>query len=266
MSNDREIFARTVSGAWLAALEAMLAIPAHAAIHFAVRVADPSAAEDIAIRAVADRLLARGRLQSITSVRNTIFPAAWARRLPDPNELAAHYREHYPTLRRFPKNKAGTYFGRLVAYPMGTDEGRHGFDQLSDLLCKLRRESSITPGRTRARRLSSCYEVNIWKPGDLPSGMGFPCMSHLSFHLVGGRLHLLAQYRNQFLIERAYGNYLGLAQLLSYISAAVGLKPGELMVLASHASLDTHPQVSITAIRAAVAELAEQNGTRGRRA
>jgi hypothetical protein len=252
MSPGRDICAPSLSPAWVLALEAMLAIPGHAAVHFGVRIAEPDAPEDPRIRLIADELLQLGRLQQIKSIRNTIFPAAWAQRFPEPTDLAQHYREQYPSLRRFRKNKNGTYFGRLVAYPMGHGEKDEPFDQLADLITKLRRESRVSAGGARARNLSSRYEVNIWKPNDLPTGMGFPCMAHMSFHLVQGRLHLLAQYRNQFIIERAYGNYLGLAQLQSYIAAAVGLQPGELMVLATHASLDTHGKLNISAIRNAV--------------
>ena len=255
MNATRDIHARTVSEGWLEAVKALLMTPSHSALHFAVRIAEPAAPENSAIRAVADRLLKHGHLQEIKSVRNTIFPAVWAQRFPDPCELAEHYLEHYPTLRRFPKNRDGTYFGRLVAYPMSGNGDGDTFDQLTDLVRKLRAESSVKAGGRRARRLSSRYEVNIWKPGDLPSGMGFPCMAHMSFHLVSGTLHLLAQYRNQYLIERAYGNYLGLAQLQQYVAIAVGLAPGELMILASHASLDTHGDVGLSAIRAALADL-----------
>jgi hypothetical protein len=251
MSAARDICATNVSLAWIRAIEAMLAIPGHAAVHFGVRIGEPDAPEDPRIRLIADELVDLGRLQQIKSIRNTIFPAAWAQRFPEPTELAQHYREHYPSLRRFRKNKSGTYFGRFVAYPMGYGEDEP-FDQLEDLVNKLRRESKVSAGAARARNLSSRYEVNMWKPNDLPTGMGFPCMAHMSFHLVDGRLHLLAQYRNQFMIERAYGNYLGLAQLQNYIAAAVELQPGELMVLASHASLDTHGKLNVSAIRSAV--------------
>jgi Thymidylate synthase len=254
MNGSRDIYARNISVAWVQALEAMLAIPSHAAVHFSVRIAEPDAPEEPRIREIADELLALGRLQQVKSIRNTIFPAAWAERFPDPADLAAHYREYYPTLRRFPKNKVGTYFGRLVAYPMGRNDKEEPFDQLTDVVSKLRQESSISAGGSRARNLSSRYEVNIWKPNDLPTGMGFPCMAHMSFHLMDGRLHTLAQYRNQFLVERAYGNYLGLAQLQRYIAKAVGLDAGELMVLASHAKLDTHGKLNISAIREALEE------------
>jgi thymidylate synthase len=254
MSTSRDVYAPTVSAAWVRAVEAMLAIPSHTAVHFAVRIAEPGAPEEAEIRAIADELLALEGLQRIKSIRNTIFPAAWAERFAEPQNLAQHYREKYPIIRRFPKNRDGTYFGRLVAYPMGLDKNEATFDQLTDLIGKLRQESTISVGATRARNLSSRYEINIWKPNDLPTGMGFPCMAHMSFHLVDGSLHMLAQYRNQFLIERGYGNYLGLAQLQSYIATAAGLNPGELMILASHAKLDTHGKLNITAIRRAIGQ------------
>jgi hypothetical protein len=231
----------------------MLAIPSHKAVHFGVRIAEPAGPEDAGIRAIADELLALEGLQQIKSIRNTIFPAAWAERFAEPADLAQHYRDKYPIIRRFPKNRDGTYFGRLVAYPMSLDYAEEPFDQLTDVIGKLRQESTIGAGSTRARNLSSRYEINIWKPSDLPTGMGFPCMAHMSLHLVDGSLHMLAQYRNQYLIERGYGNYLGLAQLQRYIATAAGLSSGELMILASHAKLDTHGKLNMTAIRRAIA-------------
>lgn len=252
----RDIEGANLSIAWIQALEAMLGLPGRSAVNFCVRVgADAPELEDARIRAIADRFLRDGGLQSVASIRNTIFPLAWARRIVEPSELAEFYREQYETIRRFPKNRAGTYFGRVVAYPMGRANHEDPFDQLTDLVDKLRAESAVKAGGRRARKLSSRYQINIWKPGDIPNGRGFPCLAHIAFHLVDGRLHLLAQYRNQYLIERAYGNYLGLAQLQQYVAAAVGLTAGELTVIAGHASLDTHGPVNIAAIRSAIADV-----------
>ena len=41
-------------------------------------------------------------------------------------------------------------------------------------------------------------------------------LAHLSVHLHERKLHLQAIYRNEFLIGRAYGNYLGLGELQAY--------------------------------------------------
>jgi hypothetical protein len=263
--SPRDVEGQNLSHAWIRALEGMLTLPGHAAVNFNVRISPGTPElEDARIRCIADRLLRDAGLQSIKSIRNTIFPATWAGRLEEPSELAGFYREQYETIRRFPKNKAGTYFGRLVAYPMGRENHDEPFDQLTDLVDKLRAESRVRVGGKRARKLSSRYQINIWKPGDIPNGRGFPCMAHMAFHLVDGRLHLLAQYRNQYLIERAYGNYLGLAQLQRYVAKAVGLDAGELMVIAGHASIDTHGKVNVPTIRAAVADalaIEEDNAT-----
>jgi thymidylate synthase len=47
-----------------------------------------------------------------------------------------------------------------------------------------------------------------------------------------------AIYRNESLLSRAYGNYLGLAALLHYVAKVVGLEVGELLVTAGHVELE----------------------------
>jgi Thymidylate synthase len=241
MTTERFVEADNLSVAWVKAVDLIRPLPKRSAMHLIVRIADPTQ-EVSEIRALADQLLTRGRLQPIDTVRNTIFPAAWAQRFAEPADLGAYYRDQYPTIRRISKkNRAGTYFGRMVAYP----DGDTTIDQLSDRVAKLKKQKT-------GSHKSSMYEMNIWKPGDLPQGMGFPCMAFLSFHLDDNRLYLTAHYRNQFLVERAYGNYLGLAQLQCYVADAVGLTAAELMIVAGHATVDTPPQVNITAIKALI--------------
>jgi hypothetical protein len=243
MTIERFVEADNLSIAWVKAIELTRPLPKHSAMHLVVRIADPTQ-EVPEIRALADQLLARGGVQPIDTVRNTIFPTVWAQRFPEPADLAEYYRDQYPTIRRVSKkNRRGTYFGRMVAYP----DGDTTIDQLSDRVAKLRMQ------RAGSHR-SSMYEMNIWKPGDLPQGMGFPCMAFMSFHLDDDRLYLTAHYRNQFLIERAYGNYLGLAQLQCYVANAVGLTPAELMIVAGHATVDTRRQANVTAIKTLIAD------------
>jgi Thymidylate synthase len=250
MADIRDIAGRNISEAWINALVAALQMPGHAGVHTVVRISDPSL-EHEDVRQLADGLMVLADVRPIDTVASTIFPTTWAERHPDPVELANHYRERYPILQRFRANRRGTYFGRVVEYPMG--EGEQPFDQLNDLIGKLRTETRARDGH-RPRGLSSRYEVNVWRPGDLPAGMGFPCMAHMSFHMVDRRLHLTAQYRNQYLIERAYGNYVGLAGLLSYVAGVVGLDVGELMVVGGHVELDTHGRAGIRVIRQLIAD------------
>lgn len=248
-----------LSLAWLEAARQLERIPGRKAAHQVVRIVDPTA-EDPAVRAELDRVLASRGWQSTGTVANTIFPHALADRYPEPADLAHHYRDVLlPRIRRLSreKNRGGTYFGRLVAYP-GANGGP--VDQLSATVAKLRRERSL-PGP-----LSSCYEAAVHSPvddlpdsdgdsdgpaqgrpaltyscSDITTRMGFPCLSLVSFHLDGALLHLTAHYRNQMLVERGYGNYLGLGRLLAYVARAARCEPGELLVVAGHVELERVP-------------------------
>ena len=60
----------------------------------------------------------------------------------------------------------------------------------------------------------------------------------IAVQLGQGHLHQQAVYRNEYLVGRAYGNYLGLAQLQVYIASACGADVGELLVTVGHVELD----------------------------
>ena len=88
-------------------------------MHLIARIREP-VREVVLIRQEADRLILDcAKPTAIDTTRNTIFPAAWAARNPEPSDLAAYYRERYTDagLRGIRANRDGTYFGRIVAYP-----------------------------------------------------------------------------------------------------------------------------------------------------
>jgi thymidylate synthase len=68
--------------------------------------------------------------------------------------------------------------------------------------------------------------------------MGFPCLSGCSFQLDHGIVHLLAHYRYEYLIQRGYGNYLGLARLLNYVATSAGLIAGQMTIVTGRAHVD----------------------------
>lgn len=230
--------APSVSEGWLDAVRMLNAVPSYKAIHVVLRILDPLA-EEPAIRAAAQQLIddhnAKGGTEKpdIDTTRNTIFPASYARRTNGPAELAAYYRERYTKdgLRGFPDNRRGTYFGRVVAYPRG--ENGESADQLTDTIRKLKAELS-----NRAPK-SSRYEINIFNERKDTNPTSFPCLAHLSVHLHDRRLHMQAIYRNEFLVGRAYGNYLGLGELQAYMAAQAGIGVGELLMTLGHVELDS---------------------------
>lgn len=192
--------------------------------------------EDPQIRADADAFMTTAGHAPIDEVRTTIFPADMADDLCDPIELAAEYMEDYEVRRQLAGGQ-GTYFGRICAYPHPSGETT---PQLENLVAKLGR--AATGKRWRAR-----YQLNIYAEHvDLDKARPFfPCLAHLAFQLASepgrgkpDRLDCLALYRNQNMTLKAYGNYLGLAQLQHYVADATGFRPGELTVVAGHAELE----------------------------
>lgn len=217
----------SISEAWAAALDAVLDDDDRHVNHLLIRATEPLP-EVAAIRAAADSLLADLELQGVDTVRNTIFPYETALDLPDPEELTQEYLEMYPALRSLGSPR-GTYFGRMIAYPRA--DGSVG-NQLVATIAKLRAAS-------RGTRWSSIYEINIYnEQKDTRLTRSFPCMSHLAFHVDGDRLDGLATYRSHDLIDKAYGNYLGLAQLQGYVAERAGFVPGELAVLAGRGFIE----------------------------
>lgn len=235
---DRLIEADSISEAWLDAITLLHGTRGRKCVHLVVRIHNPTA-EVHEIRAEADRLIDQSKTAPwpIDSTRNTIFPATWARRNPEPEDLAQYYRDRYDELRNVGvhgDNRRGTYFGRIVAYPRA--DGTTG-DQLTDTVRKLRQElESPTPKSSR-------YEINVYCEARDTPAMSFPCLAHVSVHLDHDRehLHMQAVYRNEYLVGRAYGNFLGLGQLQAYMAAAADLEVGELLMTINHAALDDNP-------------------------
>lgn len=228
--SDRYVEGKDLSAAWTEAVRTVAQMPRRQATHLVVRIDNPSEA-NLNTRDLLNALLFELGLDSVETVRNTLFPAEWAAKFPEPAELAEYYRSQLPTIARFqPRSQfRGTYFGRLVAFPRGDDN----VDQLSDVVEKLRH------AHEQERRVTSRYEMNIYsEERDHRKLMGFPCLSFCSFHLGDGLLHMAAHYRSHFMIQRAYGNYLGLAELLNYVAEASGFPAGELLVISGHAAID----------------------------
>lgn len=234
-----EIVGRDVGQAWVRATRHVL--DSGEVFHLLVRILGDG---DSNVQASLDALLQASGRQSVETVANTVFPSLMARSCDGHAELAGRYLQIYPKLKGVRQNSRGTYFGRMIAYP--TSEG--DIDQLGTMISKLRKSVD-------GQGLTSCYEISIISPSkDVNMRMQFPCLSYISLHLQRSQiLHMFASYRNHYMVERAYGNYLGLRRLQHYIAGEVGIEVGELAVLSGHATIDA----SKTATRAIVDSYAE---------
>lgn len=236
--------------AWARTILIVGQAPKRKAFHTVTKIGDVTS-EDTTIRQIADELLAERALDPIGTVANTLFPAAMAALEPDPIRLGQRYMRLLPQLKHLdPANAKGTYFQRVVGYNGPADAP---INQLAELVRKLKVETA-TPGPKSAR-----YEIGIDTPtAALPifdpehdtSAMAFPCLSLLSFQLECGQiLHAVAHYRSQYLLQRGYGNYLGIAGLIRYVAAAAGLRPGRLTVVAGLAAADKINDTVLARIR-----------------
>lgn len=262
------IAAANLSVAWLETLEAVRALPEGHGFHAVTRIADP-ASEVARIRAAADTLLSERDLDPVLTVANTIFPAGISATSVSPQVLVERYRAVLPTLRHLHHdNQRGTYFGRIVSYE--APGGR--VDQLGNLIRKLRSEHANRAPKTARYEIGFdepgdsspendddevATDVQIYAPGRDNAIMGFPCLSFCSFQLDRDRLHLVAQYRSQRLVQRGYGNYLGLARLQSYVSQQAGLTSGQLMIITGRVEAD----ITKRRLKALIESLGEYDST-----
>jgi hypothetical protein len=237
-----------VSAAWVETLDALVSGDGEA-FNLMVVIADPTT-EEPAVRAVIDAFIderrrANGSVKRISTVANTIFPESWYL-----EHLGVDAEEHLyelertsrQVLRRHGNNRRGTYFERFVAWPApaGTT-----FNQLDQVVQRLRAE------RERGRRRGNAYEMGVTTPLDeaiaMPVFVGgrdrqvmsFPCLSHVSFSLQKGVVHMAAIYRNHDLTQRAYGNYVGLGRLLRFVAVQSGWPVGELACLSASIAAGT---------------------------
>jgi hypothetical protein len=160
----------------------------------------------------------KGRhLYDSQSSANLICPIRWYERAGcDREAFLRRFLEFYPGLRRCNRlNRNGTYFGRMVAYGSGPEDG----NQLEHII-KNYRERGV---KRRTAMVAQVFDPS--RDHTAEPRRGFPCLNKVTFApLGGGKLAVLADYPTQFLFERGYGNYLGLCRLGKFMARELGLE------------------------------------------
>jgi len=170
--------------------------------------------ENLAIRSELNALLDREKMQGVETVASTIFPRAlWNPEAPR-SRLFARYLKIAPRIRAASsKNRRGIYFERMIS---GGPKGKE--NQLEFAL-------GTYESRKGVRR--SILQVGVFNPSQDHSGsalLGFPCLQQVSFAPLSDGLSLNAFYASQYMVERAYGNYIGLCRLAQFISHELGMQ------------------------------------------
>lgn len=176
-------------------------------------------------------------------VAYTIFPHGLYRGK-DASGLFAAYNKPKGFFDRV-KTSWGTYFRRMTNY-----EGANGtINQLGNIISAI---------RDREKLSRAAYTIVIQYPGgETVRPLGGPCLNYLAIQakpVQGSQsiiIGLLAVYRNHDFLERAYGNYWGLCNLIRFLAGEVGATPGPLTCVSSHAYVSGKK----TALKALVEEL-----------
>jgi len=187
--------------------------------------------EDPDVRIEMDKLLAAKGKREVEDVAFTIFPQRfWVMAQGDRAKLFQYYAMAFPFYRARNRqaNGRGLYFERLTMYGRGPCDG----NQLEWIL-------SQYESRPGVRR--SMFQATTFDPGrdhTASALVGFPCLQQVSFVPTASGLVANAFYATQQLFDKAYGNYLGLAQLAAFMAYEMNIPLARLNVTVGVAKLE----------------------------
>jgi len=200
--------------------------------------------ETPAVRKKLDALLLARNTESVQTVANTIFPES----LWNPKAKRELLFERYKTIgphihNASRKNRRGIYFERMISNgPLGHE------NQL---------EFVIQAYRSRRGVRRSVLQVAIFDPRRDHSAaalLGFPCLQHVTFAPTSLGLNVNAFYATQYIVGRAYGNYVGLCRLGRFVAHELGVPLVRVTCFAGIGELDVgkrHLERLLAAVNAA---------------
>lgn len=140
-------------------------------------------------------------------------------------------------------NRTGTYFQRMIAW---NNHKNPAYNQIAARIRMLRSNNSSGIGRFNASDITVEGDAERFAVSGVQTYSstderirGFPCLVHIDLSIVDKRLNLLAVYRHQYLVTKAYGNMVGLARLQRFLAEQSGYDVGELSIMASFADCES---------------------------
>ncbi len=213
---------------------------------------DRAIPEDAQLRHQLDALLLKKDKKSVEDVAFAIFPQRlWEMAQGDRKQLFSFYRMAVPAYKMMDPhaNGRGLYFERLTMYGRGHCDG----NQLEYLL------SGYRSGIRRSFMQATTYDPE--RDQTTTAQLGFPCLQQVSFPVTSAGLVVNAFYATQQIFDKAYGNYLGLAQLGAFMAHELEVPLARLNVTVGVAKLERIPKTDpemkplIAAARACLAPL-----------
>ncbi|MEB3179286.1 MAG: hypothetical protein VKL59_09680 [Nostocaceae cyanobacterium] len=193
--------------------------------------------EDSAIRDALNQYLKSDKKKTVDKISETIFPASiWEHYQDNRQEFFNNYIKDLPNIKAKakPKYRPCLYFERLIDFGCGPHNG----NQL---------EHIISEYKSRKEVRKSMLQASIFDPQRdhvRNAQLGFPCLQHISFvpNNKDKTLVMNAFYATQQLLEKAYGNYLGLCRLGNFMAYEMELKFERMNCFIGVEKLDTVPK------------------------
>ena len=174
-------------------------------------------------------LLARDQCK-VDTVASTIFPKSQWNSKESAQKLYDRYEKTWLYVQKRHANRNGVYFRRLTAFDNSKDPTKP-VNQLDHI---------IKTWRDHKNHRHSALQAAIFDPSKdhgHSQQRGFPCLQQVAFDAQGANgkqgLVVTGFYATQTLFEKAYGNYLGLAQLGLFMAHELGLQLAEVTCIAS---------------------------------
>lgn len=226
--------------AWLEAAEHLAKMREHTEYNLIVEITKPAQRNDAdrRIKSTVDQFLRAQKVNPLSTVAGTIFPISEYLNFGKRGVYEVYPDEVYPEIKA--ASEWGRYAHRLVRW----GESDPPINPLKTLVEKMAAQLANS-GPMRA-----CYELSLTDSAiDLPLydpvrdrklTRNGPCLSHVSLKIRDSKtLYLTAIYRSHYYVEKALGNFYGLAALQSFVCDQTGLTPGPLVSVSSFAKLDT---------------------------
>ena len=227
--------AETRVDAWQDAATFLLEQPKCRYLNLILSIESPteSGEREIKVTALLKELYAEEDEYPMHTVAETIFPGDLYKKF-GLTGMYERYNEQYSHL----KIGWGTYAHRLINRKLADGTP---FNPLDNMINKMKGEKG-NPGPKKA-----CYEIGMGEEAyglhlysdseDCKRRRGAACLSHLSFKLYEGKVHLTALYRSHDYLWKVPGNLLGLARLQACVAHEVRVEVGSMVIHSTYAFL-----------------------------
>ncbi|WP_219210723.1 hypothetical protein [Variovorax boronicumulans] len=212
-----------------------------------VEIEQPGAETEVtkAIEQRVDAFLANHNCLPVQTVSDTIFPAT-EYKSGGLKKVYDYPTAVYPHIKAVRANQWGTYALRLTRRECADGTA---INPLKLAIEKMKKAIETSERVKKGGPPRATYELDLtFSPlelklydaeNDYDNGRGGQCLSHISLKLGPNKeLYLTAIYRYQFFIQKALGNFKGLARLQACIAREVGIPVGPLVCHATLAILE----------------------------